>query len=257
MNIMPYPFPFPNPFGNFIGNLIKKATIAIGKKVTEWLEDKLDDLILGLPPGKMEDATVDEIKKINEALKKYNKSYEKEAEEYDKMAKEILEKQYEKLTYKLIEINQANISIIVDNYILENIERNFKEIKKSVDKIYSKKINEIFSLNNKAMTEILALSVSKEEKKAKLKKLGVDGLIETNRNLKLEIKEFMKQQENFIKTKLNSYMSRQKKSAEISIQESEKILKNNFEDKKVRIELEEKYDRLLDKLDLLGQVIEC
>ena len=49
---------------------------------------------------------------------------------------------------KLVEINEVSGKKIIDDYIFKAFKMNLEHIRKELDKIYSKQIANVFSLNN-------------------------------------------------------------------------------------------------------------
>ena len=236
-----------------IGRALASGAGSIIGGVASWVKEN----ILGLeeaPSYDPREATVDETKKVNELLEKCIKSYSKEAEEYDELAKAIIEDQCLLLSQKLVEINEISGKKIIDDYIFKAFEINLNHIKKDLDRIYSKQIVNVFSLNNNNLLDILRLDKGKA-KQDKLRELAVNTITKANDILVEELSKFIKEQQSFISIKLEEYMENIKNDSIAARNATEQILKSTQEDREYRLNLEENYKTLINKLNLLDEVL--
>lgn len=220
--------------------------------VASWVKEN----ILGLeetPSYNPQEATVDETKKINELMEKCITSYKEEAEKYDELAQFIIEEQFELLEKKLLEINETSSEKVIDDYIFKSFHSNLHRIKKELDKIYSKQISNVFSLNNNELLDILSLNKG-AEKKQSLQNLAINTITQANKVLTEELSEFISEQQSFIIERLNSYMQKVKNDFVIAKNATEEILSSVEKDKSYRIKLESDYQNLIEKMNLLKEV---
>lgn len=242
--------------GNVVGGAVKALSgggLSLISGIASWVKEN----ILGLeetPSYDPKEATVDETKKVNELLEKCIKSYSEEAEEYDELAKAIIEDQCLLLSQKLTEINEISNKKIIDDYIFKAFELNLNHIKKDLDKIYSKQIVNVFSLNNNDLLDILKLDKGKD-KQDKLRELAVNTITKANDILVEELSKFIKEQQNFISLKLEEYMENIKNDSIAAKNATEQILKSTQEDREYRLNLEKNYKTLINKLNLLDEIL--
>lgn len=242
--------------GSVVGGAVKALSgggLGLISGIASWVKEN----ILGLeeaPSYDPREATVDETKKVNELLEKCIKSYSKEAEEYDELAKAIIEDQCLLLSQKLVEINEISGKKIIDDYIFKAFEINLNHIKKDLDRIYSKQITNVFSLNNNNLLDILRLDKGKA-KQDKLRELAVNTITKANDILVEELSKFIKEQQSFISIKLEEYMENIKNDSIAARNATEQILKSTQEDRKYRLNLEKNYKTLINKLNLLDEVL--
>lgn len=242
--------------GSVVGGAVK-ALAGGGAGLISGIASWVKDNILGLeetPSYDPREATVDETKKVNELLEKCIKSYSAEAEEYDELAKAIIEDQCLLLSQKLVEINEISGKKIIDDYIFKAFEINLNHIKKDLDKIYSKQIVNVFSLNNNNLLDILKLDKGKE-KQDKLRELAVNTITKANDILVEELSKFIKEQQSFISVKLEEYMENIKNDSIAARNATEQILASTQKDREYRLNLEENYKTLINKLNLLNEVL--
>lgn len=243
--------------GTILSGIGRAITSGIGKVVSgvaSWVAEN----VLSLRDAGSYDsktASVDETKKINELLNKCIESYRKEAEKYDEMAEVILEDQFNLLRDKLIEINSISSEKIIEDYIFKSFENNLIYIKKDLDKIYSKQIANVFSLSNNNLLDILKLDKGKE-KNDKLRKLGIDTITRANEQLMQELSKFILEQQIFISERLNEYMENVKRTLKTTELETQKIIDAKSGDKGSYDYLSKKYNMLLNKLELLDNILE-
>lgn len=244
---------FFSAIGSFISGLGRGISSVISG-VASWVTENILK-IEKTGPYNSRTATVEETKKINELLNKCIDNYKKEAEKYDDMAEEILETQFNLMKSKLEEINNISSEKIIEDYIFKSFENNLKYIKKNVYKIYSKQISNVFSLNNNDLLEILKLNAG-DNKNNKLKKLGIDAITSANNQLMQELSKFVLEQQNFISDRLNEYMENVKRTLKATELETQKIIEAKAGDKNSYDFLSNKYQKLLNELKLLDEILE-
>ena len=201
-------------------------------------------------------ATVDETKKINELIGKCVEDYSEEAVEYEIKVKEIVRERLKKIKTLLEEVNEINEEDepIIDDNIFNIFRLKSKEIVKSLDNVYTRQIVNVFSLNNNELIDIL----KKEKgigKKNDLTNLAKRTLKEANDNLLKALDESVKEQQEFIETKLENYLKDRQDLLETSKKETEKIIQTSEEDKEERLKLQAKYDSIIDKLGVLENLM--
>ena len=202
-------------------------------------------------------ATVDETKKINELIGKCVDNYSGEAEEYEIEVKKIVRTRFQKIKTLLEEVNEINEEDepIIDDNIFNIFRLKSKEIIRSLDNIYTRQIVNAFSLNNNELIDIL----KKEKgigKKNDLTNLAKKTLKKANDELLKALAENVKEQQEFIETKLENYLKDRVNLLETSKRESENILKILGENKEKRFKLEKKYDYIINKLKILEDLME-
>lgn len=220
--------------------------------VKKWVKEVLN--IEELPEYDINEATVEETQKVNELLEKCIENYTNEARKYDEMAKKIIEEYYGNLIKKFMELNSISKETIIDSYFIQSFQSNYKRVQKALGKIYSKQIANVFSLNNNKLLDILALP-SGEEKKEKISTLALNTIIGANSILMRTLEESINEQEKFISVKLKDYMENREANLLIAQKETEKILKNYDENSTSRIKIEENYNKIIEKLDLISEVL--
>lgn len=243
-----------------VGSAVSSVAKAVGRGiggivggVASWVKENIFD-IAEAGSYDTSTATVDETKKINELLENCIRSYGGKAEEYDELAAVILEDQFNALEKTLEEINELGSGKIIDDYIFESFRQNLGYIKKDLNKIYSKQISNVFSLNNSKLLDILKLDKG-SEKKEKIRRLAVDTIAEANRKLLEEISYFVRKQQKFIAGRLIEYMQSVKAKLEATQAETKKILDAKNEDKDSLDALKNKYNQLISQFELLGNVL--
>lgn len=237
-----------------IGRAISSGIGKVVSGVASWVAENIFNL-RDAGSYNSETASVDETKKINELLNNCIESYRKEAEKYDEMAEVILEEQFNLLRNKLIEINEISSEKIIEDYIFKSFENNLLYIKKDLEKIYSKQIANVFSLNNNNLLDILKLDKGKE-KNDKLKKLGIETITKANNQLMEELSNFVLEQQVFISERLNEYMENVKRTLKATELETQRIIDAKAGDKNSYDYLSKKYTTLLKQLELLEKILE-
>ncbi len=236
---------------------VTSALVNGASKIVSGVSDWVKENVFGLydtPSYVANNATVEETKKVNQLLEKCIESYREKAEEYDEIAAKIVSEQFENLKEKLYEVNLVSSEKIIENYVFEIFEDNLEKIKKSLDKIYSKQISNVFSLNNKKLLDILELEKGKR-KKEKLRELAIETISNANTKLMNELSQFLEQQSKFIEKGLNDYMEKIKNIAMANENETKKILDAKSKDISVAEGLKIRYLNLLQQLELLEQVL--
>lgn len=238
--------------GSFLSGIGRAVTSTIGA-VASWVSEKISSLG---EAGSYEPrtASVDETRKINELLENCIRSYSKEAEKYDEIAEEILEEQFRILRERLIEINNISSEKIIEDYIFKSFENNLSYIKKDLNKIYSKQISNVFSLNNNKLLDILKLDKG-SEKNRRLRELGIETITKANDKLMKEVKNFVEEQQTFISNRLSEYMVNIKQTLVATQLETEKIINAKTEGVDSEFLLK-KYNSLLEELELLEDILE-
>lgn len=238
--------------GSFLSGIGRAVTSTIGA-VASWVSEKISSLG---EAGSYEPrtASVDETRKINELLENCIRSYSKEAEKYDEIAEDILEEQFRILRERLIEINNISSEKIIEDYIFKSFENNLSYIKKDLNKIYSKRISNVFSLNNNKLLDILKLDKG-SEKNRRLRELGIETITKANDKLMKEVKNFVEEQQTFISNRLSEYMVNIKQTLVATQLETEKIINAKTEGVDSEFLLK-KYNSLLEELELLEDILE-
>lgn len=238
--------------GSFLSGIGRAVTSTIGA-VASWVSEKISSLG---EAGSYEPrtASVDETRKINELLENCIRSYSKEAEKYDEIAEDILEEQFRILRERLIEINNISSEKIIEDYIFKSFENNLSYIKKDLNKIYSKQISNVFSLNNNKLLDILKLDKG-SEKNRRLRELGIETITKANDKLMKEVKNFVEEQQTFISNRLSEYMVNIKQTLVATQLETEKIINAKTEGVDSEFLLK-KYNSLLEELELLEDILE-
>ena len=195
--------------------------------------------------------------KVNELIGKYVEDYNEQAEEYEIEVKQMIRKRFQKIKTLLEEVNEINEEDepIIDDNIFNIFRLKSKEIIRSLDNVYTRQIINVFSLNNNELIDIL----KKEKdigKKNDLINLAKKTLKKANDELLIALDESVKEQQEFIETKLENYLKNRQDLLETSKRESENILKILGKNKEKRFKLETTYDYILDKLEVLKKLME-
>ena len=238
---------------NFLGdlwNLAKKGLKKIAEEAIKFIIVKVGEFIkkiIELLLGKKYDpnnSTVEETKEINKLLEKCISEYTKEAEEYDREAKEVADKYFQKIIASLREIN-----------IFQILENRKEDIDKKFENIYSKEISSVFSLNNNILLDILKMEKSRE-KRNRLNDLVKNTIKNANKKLTDALKNSINKEQDFIMERLLSYIENRQNTLKTSKKETENIIDSLGKDKEERQKLEAKYDNIIEKLDLLENLME-
>ena len=198
-----------------------------------------------------------DIFQVNKLIWNCVDSYSGEAEEYEIEVKKIVRNRFQKIKTLLEEVNEINEEDepIIDDNIFSIFRLKSKEIIRSLDNIYTRQIVNAFSLNNNELIDIL----KKEKgigKKNDLTNLAKKTLKKANDGLLKALAENVKEQQEFIETKLENYLKDRVNLLETSKRESENILKILGENKEKRFKLEKKYDYIINKLKILEDLME-
>lgn len=242
--------------GSWVSNGVSKVKDLVSgaaSKVVSWVKNIFS--LNEAPSYDPETATVDETKKINELIGKCVEDYSEEAEEYEIEVKEIVRKRLKKIKTLLEEVNEVNEDeAIIDDNIFNIFRLKSKEIVKSLDNVYTRQIVNVFSLNNNELIDIL----KKEKgigKKNDLTNLAKKTLKKANDELLIALDESVKEQQEFIETKLENYLKDRQDLLETSKKETEKIVQTSEEDKEERLKLQAKYDSIIDRLEVLENLM--
>ena len=242
--------------GSWVSNgvgKVKDLVSGAASKIVSWVKNVFS--LNEAPSYDPETATVDETKKINELIGKCVEDYSEEAEEYEIEVKEIVRKRLKKIKTLLEEVNEVNEDeAIIDDNIFNIFRLKSKEIVKSLDNVYTRQIVNVFSLNNNELIDIL----KKEKgigKKNDLTNLAKKTLKKANDELLIALDESVKEQQEFVETKLENYLKDRQNLLETSKKETEKIIQTSEEDKEERLKLQAKYDSIIGKLGVLENLM--
>lgn len=251
---------FWSSIGNAITSVAKKVYVVIKENLGEiasgvatWIKENIFNLNEA-PSYTPENATVDETKKINELIEKCIDGYSKESKECDEMTQKVVTDRFETIKKQLEKVNKMSNPPIIDEYIFQIFQLKLKEIKESLENVYSKEIANVFSLNNNKLLDILKLDKG-FEKKNRLNNLAQETIEKANKKLTNDLEKAVKKQQDFIMEKLNRYIKDRQNILETSKRETEKIIKMSEEDKEERQKLLAKYDNIIEKLDLLENLM--
>ena len=234
---------------------VKDLVSSAASNVVSWIKNIFS--LNEAPSYDPKTATVDETKKINELIGKCVDNYSGEAEEYEIVVKKIVRTRFQKIKTLLEEVNEINEEDepIIDDNIFNIFRLKSKEIIRSLNDVYTRQIINVFSLNNNELIDIL----KKEKdigKKNDLINLAKKTLKRANDELLKALAENVKEQQEFIETKLENYLKDRVNLLETSKRESENILKILGENKEKRFKLEKKYDYIINKLKILEDLME-
>ncbi len=218
-----------------------------------WIKENILNLN-ETPSYNPETATVDETKKINELIEKCIDGYSKESKKCDRETIEIVEEHFKQIVEKLKKVNEGEEIAIIDGYVFDMFEIRVEEIKRNLENIYSKQISNVFSLNNNILLDILRMNKG-IEKKNKLNNLAKLTLERAYQKIKDTSEKVIDEQQDFIIQKLVIYIENRHSLLETSKKETEKIIQTSEGDKEERLKLQTKYDNIIDKLDLLENLM--
>ncbi|MEX6494327.1 hypothetical protein [Fusobacterium animalis] len=235
---------------------VKDLVSSAASNVVSWIKNIFS--LNEAPSYDPKTATVDETKKINELIGKCVDNYSGEAEEYEIVVKKIVRTRFQKIKTLLEEVNEINEEDepIIDDNIFNIFRLKSKEIIKSLDNFYTKQIVNVFSLNNNELIDIL----KKEKgigKKNDLTNLAKKTLKKANDELLKALAENVKEQQEFIETKLENYLKDRVNLLETSKKETEKIIQMSEKDKEERLKLQANYNHIIDKLEILKDLMEA
>ena len=250
---------FCSAVGSFVSSGISKVKDFVSgatSNVVSWIKNIFS--LNEAPSYDPKTATVDETKKINELIGKCVDNYSGEAEEYEIEVKKIVRTRFQKIKTLLEEVNEINEEdeAIIDDNIFSIFRLKSKEIIRSLDNIYTRQIVNAFSLNNNELIDIL----KKEKgigKKNDLTNLAKKTLEKANDELLKALAENIKEQQEFIETKLENYLKDRVNLLETSKKETEKIIQMSEKDKEERLKLQANYNHIIDKLEILKNLMEA
>ena len=250
---------FCSAVGSFVSSGISKVKDFVSgatSNVVSWIKNIFS--LNEAPSYDPKTATVDETKKINELIGKCVDNYSGEAEEYEIEVKKIVRTRFQKIKTLLEEVNEINEEdeAIIDDNIFSIFRLKSKEIIRSLDNIYTRQIVNAFSLNNNELIDIL----KKEKgigKKNDLTNLAKKTLKKANDELLKALAENIKEQQEFIETKLENYLKDRVNLLETSKKETEKIIQMSEKDKEERLKLQANYNHIIDKLEILKNLMEA
>lgn len=211
-NIIKTP-PFPIPW----------STLKIVGKITKWIYNKFVKY-------DSKTATIDDTKDINEILEKCIDHYKSEAKKFDEVFISYANRQINEVIRILREVDQK--SKIINESVFFQLEYQKNIILKTLKYTHSKKLDNIFSLNNNKLLDILKLEDDKS-REAGLKKLVLEGLEKASIDSIDELEEVLKYQEKIILKEIeknNNLLEEQFKGELREIQEIQTALKENEEE---------------------------
>ena len=237
------------------GKVIEELVTFIITKVAKWIKEIIDILL-----GEKYDpdtSTPEETKRINQLLEKCIVKYTKESKEYDNEAKEIAKEYFKKIIDSLEDVNKiAKNEVIIEEYIFDMLNIKKEYVNKNFENIYSKEISEVFSLNNNELLDILKMEKS-IEKRDRLNNLVKTTILNANKKLTSALKTSIEQEQDSIMRQLSKYINNREDLLRTSRSETEKIIKISESDKEERQKLEARYDNIIEKLDLLENLMEA
>lgn len=212
--IMTPPFPprFPIP-----GQL---SILKVIGKVVKWIYDKF----VKYDP---KTATIDDTKNINEMLEKCLEHYRPEAKKFDEIFMSYANQQISEVIRVLKEVNQE--SEIINESLLLQLEYQKNMTFETLKHAHSKKIDDIFSLNNNELLDILKLEDNTGREEG-LKKLTLKGLEKANIDSIEELEEVLKYQEKIIFREIernNNLLEEQLKGELREVEEIQAIIQEN------------------------------
>ena len=167
----------------------------------------------------------------------------------------MADKYFQKIIASLREINKIdNKEVVIEEYIFQILENRKEDIDKKFENIYSKEISSVFSLNNNILLDILKMEKSRE-KRNRLNDLVKNTIKNANKKLTDALKSSINKEQDFIMDRLLSYIENRQNTLKTSKKETENIIDSLGKDKEERQKLEAKYDNIIDKLDLLENLM--
>lgn len=193
-------------------------------------------------------ATIDDTKKINEILENCINHYKPEAKKFDEILMNYADRQISEIIKILKEVNKEYE--IINEYIFLQLEYQKNITLSTLKNAHSKKIDNIFSLNNNELLDILKLENDRLREDS-LNKLVLEGLEKANIDSINELEEILKCQEKIVSKEIEKNNSLFEEQLNGELKEIEKIqnaIKDNREDllKKKVI-----YNLILTKLEKL------
>lgn len=254
---------------NLIKNLIKgfeyvvenadaiDKIIEIGKEITDWFKNIFN--IGDTPSYDKDNATIDDTKKINKILQTYIENSLEISKKYDDISKEQINKYFSQIKNGLTDINEIsqnnteNSDKVIEDYIFDSLELNKQSVLKSLDKIYSNKIRDAYSLSNSELLNILKMKQGREKRK-KMNEFSANTLKNANTFLFSELKESIAQQQKLVGKKLENYMNSREEETKRSIEKINEILDSVKTGEKEKQELKNSYVELLDEVKLFDEI---
>ena len=254
---------------NLIKNLIKgfeyvvenadaiDKIIEIGKEITDWFKNIFN--IGDTPSYDKDNATIDDTKKINKILQTYIENSLEISKKYDDISKEQINKYFSQIKNGLTDINEIsqnnteNSDKVIEDYIFDSLELNKQSVLKSLDKIYSNKIRDAYSLSNSELLNILKMKQGREKRK-KMNEFSANTLKNANTFLFSELKESIAQQQKLVGKKLENYMNSREEETKRSIEKINEILDSVKTGEKEKQELKNNYVELLDEVKLFDEI---
>ena len=254
---------------NLIKNLIKgfeyvvenadaiDKIIEIGKEITDWFKNIFN--IGDTPSYDKDNATIDDTKKINKILQTCIENSLEISKKYDDISKEQINKYFSQIKNGLTDINEIsqnnteNSDKVIEDYIFDSLELNKQSVLKSLDKIYSNKIRDAYSLSNSELLNILKMKQGREKRK-KMNEFSANTLKNANTFLFSELKESIAQQQKLVGKKLENYMNSREEETKRSIEKINEILDSVKTGEKEKQELKNSYVELLDEVKLFDEI---
>ena len=248
---------------NLIMNLIEYVTenaeaidkiIKIGERIVDWFKNIFN--IGDTPSYDKDNATIDDTKKINKILQTYIKNSLKISKKYDELSKNEINKYFEQIKKGLNEISQnntENFDKVIEDYIFDSLELNRQSTLKSLDKIYSNRIKDAYSLSNDELLDILKMEKGREKRK-KINEFSINTLKNANKFLFDELKSSISQQQNLVDKKLENYMNLREEETKRSIEKINEILDSIKTGEKEKLQLKNSYVELLNEVKLFDEI---
>ena len=251
---------------NLIKNLIEYVTenaeaidkiIKIGERIVDWFKNIFN--IGDTPSYDKDNATIDDTKKINKILQTYIKNSLNISKEYDDISKEQINKYFSQIKNGLTDINEIsqnnteNFDKVIEDYIFDSLELNRQSTLKSLDKIYSNRIKDAYSLSNNELLDILKMENGREKRK-KINEVSINTLKNANKFLFDELKSSISQQQNLVDKKLENYMNLREEETKRSIEKINEILDSIKTGEKEKLQLKNSYVELLNEVKLFDEI---
>ena len=254
---------------NLIKNLIKgfeyvienaeaiDKIIEIGERIADWFKNIFN--IGDTPNYDKDNATIDDTKKINKILQTYIKNSLNISKEYDDISKEQINKYFSQIKNGLTDINEIsqnnteNFDKVIEDYIFDSLELNRQSTLKSLDKIYSNRIKDAYSLSNDELLDILKMEKGREKRK-KINEFSINTLKNANKFLFDELKSSISQQQNLVDKKLENYMNLREEETKRSIEKINEILDSIKTGEKEKLQLKNSYVELLNEVKLFDEI---
>lgn len=240
-----------------IGGVITKVGESLLKGVSSFAENLVDKVVNWVkevfsisetPSYDRENATIDETKKINELLQKCVDNYGDEAKKYEEFAKEILEEYLENV-YETLEVFKKDN--IIPDYIFKSLNYQTEILSNSIDNLYISGINNVFSLNNNQLLDVLKLNSGREKEK-KIQEIAINALNTTNDIFIKKINHSLKIQQDLIIEELKKLLDSKNREKYAIEEEFDKIKNQRDVDLEELNETITGYKNMIKKLDLIN-----